>query len=142
MEHVSQRLHAFMTPDGFMQATRTTQGGCNSAANFQACVELCFSELRDYLLAWSDYFALHNQTEDEFLRILPRFLAICADYRLFVSLTKSTYLAREIKLCGQIVDVTGITMDPAVYESVKNAVKPSNAAELCQYVHCAAWMSN
>lgn len=30
-----QLLYAFMTPDGVMNPTRTTQGGCNSAVNFQ-----------------------------------------------------------------------------------------------------------
>lgn len=34
----SQQLHAFMTHDGVRQPTKTTQGGCNSADNFQVCV--------------------------------------------------------------------------------------------------------
>lgn len=33
-------------------------------------------------------------------------------------------------------------MDPANYDGMKDAVDPTNAAELCQYVHCMAWMSN
>lgn len=32
-------------------------------------------------------------------------------------------------------------MDPANYSGIKGAVKPINAAELCEYVHCIAWMS-
>lgn len=39
----SQPLFAFMTPDGVVMPTRTTQGGCNSAANFQEKVSQCFS---------------------------------------------------------------------------------------------------
>lgn len=34
MKPNSQPLQAFMTPDGVMQPTRTTQGSCKSAANF------------------------------------------------------------------------------------------------------------
>lgn len=142
MDPDSQPLHSFMTPDGVMQPTRTTQGGCNSAANFQACVEPCFSELRENLLAWLDDFALHNQTEHGLLRVISRFLDICAEYRLVVSLPKSTFFAKEIRWCGRIIDATGVTMDPENYEGIRNASEPSNAAELCQYVHCAAWMSN
>lgn len=35
-----------------------------------------------------------------------------------------------------------VTMDPTNYEGVKNAVEPTNAAELCQYVHCVECMRN
>lgn len=138
----SQALHAFITPDGVMQPTRTTQGGCNSAANFQACVEPCFSELRDNLLAWLDDFALHHYTEDGLLHVLERFLQICGDVNLVVSLPKSTFFAEEIKWCGRLIDSVGVTMDPANYEGIKDSSEPINAAELCQYVHCVAWMSS
>lgn len=137
----SQHLHAFMTPDGVMQPTRTTQGGCNSAANFQACVEPCFVELRDNLMAWLDDFALHHRTEEQLLQLLSRFLQLCSDNRLVISLPKSTFFTTKIKWCGRVIDAEGVTMDPANYSGIKDATQPINAAELCEYVHCIAWMS-
>lgn len=96
MEPESQSLHAFMTLDDVMQETRTAQGGCNSAASFQACVELCFSVLRDNSLSWPDDFALHIKTENGRLRVVERFLAICMEYRLVLSLPKSLFFATKV----------------------------------------------
>ena len=35
LHYLSQRLFAFMTPNGVLMETHRTQGGCNSAAKFQ-----------------------------------------------------------------------------------------------------------
>lgn len=51
MDPGSQALHKFVTPDAVVQQTRTTQGGYNSAANFQECVKPRLGELRENLLA-------------------------------------------------------------------------------------------
>lgn len=91
MDPDSQALHAFMSPDGVMQPTRTTQEVCNSAANFQACVEPCFSELRENVLEWLDDFALHHHTEEGLLHVLELFVHICEEFNLLVSLPKSTF---------------------------------------------------
>lgn len=138
----SQHLHAFMTPDGVMQPTRTTQGGCNSAANFQACVEPCFSELRENLLAWLDDFALHGRTETDVMNTIARFLAICRQHNLVISLPKSTFFATSIRWCGRILDAKGVRMNPENYEGVRDAQEPQTASELCQYLHCMAWMAS
>lgn len=75
----SQPLHVFMTPDGVMQPTRTIQGGRNSAANFQACVEPCFSALRSNILAWLEDFALFYTSEGRILSILSQCFALCEE---------------------------------------------------------------
>lgn len=138
----SQALHAFMTPDGVMQPTRTTQGGCNSAANFQACVEPLFGALRGNLLAWLDYFALFAKSEGTLLDILEEFLHICTTHHLVVSLAKSTFYATEINCCGRLIDAKGVRMDPSSYGGMVNASEPVFASELCEYIHGVAWMSN
>lgn len=138
----SQALHAFMTPDGVMQPTRTTQGGCNSAANFQACVEPCFGQLRGNLLAWLDDFALYAPSEERLLDILDKFLQICSTYNLVISLPKSTFFAPQINWCGRLIDASGVRMDPSSYSGMVDASEPESAGELCEYIHGMAWMSN
>ncbi len=66
-----------MTPDGVFMPTRTTQGGCNYAANFQEKVEKCFVELKESVKAWFDDFMLYIRDEEHLLRILRRFFEIC-----------------------------------------------------------------
>ena len=138
----SQHLHAFMTPNGVVQPTRTTQGGCNSAANFQASVEPCFASIRKHILAWLDDFAIHGKTELELLEVLQAFFDICRDRNLIVSLPKSTLFAKSIRWCGRYIDTNGVRMDPANFSALINASEPVNAAELSQYVHALTWMAN
>lgn len=68
----SQYWHAFMTPDGVIQPTRTTQSGFNSTASFQACEEPCYSAIRENLLA-----LLNDSAPSTKLRRL--FFVYCSD---------------------------------------------------------------
>lgn len=142
MARESQHLLAFMTPRGVVQPTRTTQGAINSAANFQQKVEPCFAELRNNLKAWIDDFIMYYHSEEEHLEKLRRFLEICKEKNLVISLPKSVFFAKSIKWCGRIIDGNGYRYDPANYEALKNATCPTNGAELCQFIHGAMWMSN
>lgn len=92
----SQPFFAFMTPDGVVMPIRTTQGGCNSTANFQEKVEQCFMELRDNFKAWIDDFMLFANDEAQMLKILHRFFQICRKRRLIVSLPKSDFYLKEV----------------------------------------------
>lgn len=138
----SQPLYAFTTCDAIVQPTRTTQGGCNSPANFQEKVEPCFSPLRENLLAWLDDFILHGKEEKEHLDNLLQFLEICATKNLVISITKSRFFAKVIEWCGRLIDAGGVQLHPANYEGLVDAEIPRNGAELSQYVHCANWMSS
>ena len=91
MHEVSQRIFAFMTPEGVFMPTRTPQGERTSAANFQEKIEECFAELRDHFRAWLDDYLIFAETEDELLRILRRFFEICRERNLIVSLPKSDF---------------------------------------------------
>lgn len=96
-----------MTLNGVVQSTITTQGGFNSAQNFQACVEPCFATLREHTLAWIDDFAIHAKGEIELLGVLERFLAICQERNLIISISKSRLYATQVKWCGRIIDGDG-----------------------------------
>lgn len=137
----SQQLYSFMTPHGVVQPTRTTQGGCNSAANFQQHVEPRFAELRDNLKAWLDDFLLYSKTELDHLSILRRFFDICRKRNLFISLKKTAFFSNSIKWCGRIIDSDGYRMEPANWETLRTASVPMTADELCQFVHGAIWVS-
>lgn len=91
----SQPLFAFMTPDGVVMPTRTTQGGTNSAANFQEKVSECFEELHENLKAWIDDFMIFAKDEEHTLSILRQFFQICRKRRLVVSLLNSDFFRSE-----------------------------------------------
>lgn len=131
-----------MTPVGVMQPTRTMQGGCNSAANFPDCVEPCFGQPVENLLAWIDDFALHASSEKTLLDILDKFLTIYSSRNLIISLPKSTFYASEINWCGRLINASGVRMDPSSYSGMVNASEPEFAGEPCEYIHGVAWMSN
>ena len=137
----SQRLFAFMTPEGVVMPTRTPQGGCNSAANFPEKIGECFSELRDHIKAWIDDYMLFARDENELLKILRRFFEICRERNLFISLPKSSFFLRKVTWCGRVISESGIRFNPKNFSGLENCDTPRTAAEICQYVHCITWVS-
>lgn len=137
LEESSQPLHAFMTPCGVVQLTRTTRGAIKYAANLQQKVESCFAELRDIFKAWIDHFVVYTKNEKQLLAVLRRFFELCCDHSLVTSLPNSTFFANSIRWCGCIIGGNGYRHHPANYEALKNTEDPTNAAELCQFVHAA-----
>lgn len=127
----SQPSYAFMAPNGVVQPTRTTQGGCNSAANFQEKVEPCFKDIRDKLKAWLDDFLIHSKDIKEHLQTLRKFFQICRNNNLFVSLLKSCFYGPNAKWCGRICDADGVELDPKNLNGIANASPPITANELC-----------
>lgn len=108
----SQPLFAFSTPDGVVMPTRTTQGGCKSAANFQEKVEQCFLELKEQFKAWIDDFMLYAPSEADFLQILRKFFDICRERRLIVLLPKSDFFLSEVSWCGRVIHAQGVRLHP------------------------------
>lgn len=43
----SPHVHEFMTADGVLKSTITSQDGCNNDKKFQACAEPSFGDLRE-----------------------------------------------------------------------------------------------
>lgn len=138
----SQPLFAFMTPDGVVMPTRTTQGGCNSTANFQEKIEQCFMELRENFKAWLDDFMLFAKNEDQMLKILRRFFEICRNRRLIVSLPKSDFYLKEVLWCGRLINKDGVKFNPKNLSGLQNCDNPRTASELCEFVHGVSWISS
>lgn len=137
----SQPLFSFMTPNGVVMPTRTTQGGTNSAANFQEKVSECFAELREDFKAWIDDFMIYARDEAHLLRILRTFFKICRKHRLIVSLPKSDFYRKESEWCGRIIDAKGIRFNPKNISGLQDCDPPRTAGELCEYVHGISWIS-
>ena len=138
----SQPLFAFMTPERVVMPTRTTQGGCKSAANFQEKVEQCFIELKENLKAWLHDFMLYARDEEHLLRILRRVFEICRTRRLIVSLPKSDFFPNKVPWCGRLIDKHGVRFNPSNISGLKDAEPPCTAVELCENVHGLSWISN
>lgn len=103
-----------------MQPTPTTQGGYSGAANFQACVEPFFSQLRGHLLAWLNEFALNDPSEAALLHKPDEFISICSSHNMVISLPTFSFYATEIDWCGRLIDAYGVRMDPSIYNGIFN----------------------
>ena len=130
-----------ITPSGTYSSTRTLPGLTNATAHFQSTIEPLFKELRKNLKAWRDDFILHSHTEEELLRVLERFVEICAERELFLSAKKCLFFESELKWCGRTISGKGYRPDPARLEGLKDAHCPETGEELCQFIHCCRWMS-
>lgn len=142
LDAASQSLVAFMTADDIVQPSRTTQGGRNSPAYFEAKVEPWFATLQDHLPAWLDDFVLHASTGQELLDVLEKFLQKCAERNRLISILKSGFFATSIEWFGGLIVSYGVRISPARYSALANASEPRTGAELSQYLHCIKWMSS
>lgn len=125
-----------MAPHGSYSPTRVLRG--HATAHFQSSVEPLFASLRENLKAWLDDLNFYSKTEDELLHLLRKIFLICKEKNLLFSAKKCTFFAKKVKWCGRIISKDGHRIEPANVESLK----PLYADELCQFVHCARWMSN
>lgn len=82
----SQHLQALIAPDVVKHQTRLARERCSSPAKFQACIDPCYSLLRENNLAWLDDFVLIDFTEDGFLRIRQRFFELPLKHNLTILL--------------------------------------------------------
>ena len=138
----SQTLIALSTPNGIVMPTRTTQGGCNSAANFQEKFDQCFTEIKEILKAWIEDFMLFTTNDSHLLRLHRRFFEICRDRRLIISLPKSDFYLSEVTWCGRIIDSEGFRFHPKNIAGLSNGDPPRSAGKLCEYVHGINWVSS
>lgn len=129
-------------PNGVYYSTRVLHGLRNSAAHFQSSVEPSFAQLRSNIKAWIYDFNINAGMEEELLEVIERFIEIAVQHNLFISVKKSTFFATSIKWCGRIIDKGGYRMDPSTAEGIRNMEEHKTADELCQFVHCARWMSS
>lgn len=122
----SMPLCVFATYMGVMMPTRTLKGGCNSTANFQEKVEPCFAELRDNFEAWLDDFLLYAASENPLMQLLRRFLTICRERHLVISLPKSAFFLKEAQWWGRIIDSAGVRFNAKNFLRVDRLFSPNN----------------
>lgn len=85
---------------------------------------------------------LYNDARKQLSMLLRRFFENCTQRNHVILLPKSKLFAKTIKLCGRRIDGKGHRYDPANYEAMKIKVKPTNGAELCQFINAATRMGN
>lgn len=92
------------------------------------------------MLAWIDDFDLHAETEDKLFSIPFCFMDISEERNLVVSITKSTFFAKEIVWCCRILAAKGTRLHLSSYEAMVHANPPIAGSELSLYANCRNWM--
>lgn len=101
-----------------------------------------FAISRESMLVGLDEFVLHVKTESCIRNVNEKFLLICRDHIFFISLPNFTFFATIIWWCGRIDDAEVVRMSCSNYNGVRKQFKPEKPAELCQFLHCRAWMAS
>lgn len=126
----SQPLFAFMTPEGLVILTRTTQGVTNAAYNFQVKVSACFSELNENFMEWIDYFIIFAKDESELIQPLRRFCEICRSLNHVISLPMSDLFPKQAQWCGRNINAEDVTLKPKHLSGLKDGDNHRTVVEL------------
>eukprot|EP00644_Phytophthora_capsici_P019711 jgi/Phyca11/133830/e_gw1.799.4.1 len=120
---------------------RVPQGWSDAALYFQATMERCFASLLyDHLLVRIDDLLLYAKTLDEYLDKLAELFSLVNEFGFKRSATKSSVFKKQVKLCGKLVDGSGVRHDPERIGALRAFPYPSTAGELQQFICSTNWM--
>ncbi|OWZ13400.1 hypothetical protein PHMEG_00013278 [Phytophthora megakarya] len=137
----SREMLSYMTDEGVFTPNRVMQGSCDSALHFQVSMEDCFAELlHNYLLIWIDDLLLFADTTAEYLLVLEKLFDLVHEFRLKLSLKKSSLYQQSVTWCGKVIDQNSIRHDPKRIEGLTAMPPPCTAGQLQQFICATNWM--
>ena len=67
------------------------------------------------------------------IETFAKFLRICRDDNLKISVRKSEFFEKKVHWCGRIIDGSGVQFDPRNLSGLKDLHMPITAGELCAF---------
>jgi hypothetical protein len=119
---------AFSTPDGHYEFLKLPFGIRNAPSDFCRIMQQVLGHLT-FVEVYLDDITVHSSSFEEHMKHLSEVFTCLRQAGLKVNPEKCVFAKRSIKLLGHIVSGTGIEMDPAKVETVKNMKPPSNLKE-------------
>ena len=138
-EHVNRSV--VTTLDGNMVSLVAQQGDCNAPATYQALMNYIFSTyIGRFMDIYLDDIDIYSDTLKDHIEHVKIVLDILNREKLYLSRTKLHFLARELKLLGDLVDDSGIRIDDAKVDSVINWMVPTNRDFLWGFIESVGYL--
>jgi hypothetical protein len=131
---------AFCTSFGHFQFKVLIEGLTNAPATFQTAMNSVFHPyLRKFVVVYIDDILIFSRTEEEHKAHVRLILDVLKREKFYVCISKSTFVAEEIKFLGHIVNAEGIRPDPKKVEVIQNWPVPQNVHEVRSFLGLAIY---
>ena len=126
---------AFMTPLGHYQWKVLVEGLTNAPSTFQRLMNDLFEPyIGKFVAVYLDDILVFSATKEEHYKHLKIVLDILRQAELYCKIKKCTFMAREVKFLGHIVDENGLRPDPDKVAVVKQWPVPQNMKDLRSFL--------
>lgn len=116
---------AVITSRGLFEFVVMAFGLCNAPSTFQRLMDtvIC-AEYRDFIQTYIDDLVVYSSTFEEHIEHVCVLLRLLKKHKLKVKLSKCYFARRSVKFLGNIISKGKVTINPAVFESIQQWVRP------------------
>jgi hypothetical protein len=126
---------AFRTPFGHFQFKELIEGLTNAPATFQTVMNSMFHPyIRKFVVVYIDDILIFSRTEAEHKAHVRLVLETLKHENFYVCKAKFSFVQKEIKYLGHIVDKQGSRPDPKKVESVQTWPIPKNVHDVRSFL--------
>ena len=141
LEEESKAYTAITTHKGSFEFQVVPFGIKNSPGEYQRAMDLIFGDLYcKGVLCYIDDITIYADEECRHLELVAEVLKRCVESGLYLKLKKSQIMRPEINLLGHRVSVDGVRPSPEKVQAVRDALPPTNKAELRSFMGSASYL--
>ena len=140
MDPAAKEKTAFITHSGLYEFNAMPFGLCNAPATFQRLMEIVLAGLtRNQCFVYLDDILIISSTWKEHLENISLVFERLRKAELRLKPKKCVFGREEVTYLGHVVSATGISVDPAKVEKVRNYPTPTNLKSLRQFLGLASY---
>jgi len=130
----------FRTHDGLYEFLVMPVGLCNAPATFQALMnDILRPFLRRFVLVFFDGILIYSSSWADHLLHLRAILSVLQQHHLFVKRSKCAFGESSIAYLGHVISDTGVAMDPAKVQAVRDWPQPRSARAVRGFLGLAGY---
>ncbi|GJW51849.1 putative reverse transcriptase domain-containing protein [Tanacetum coccineum] len=131
---------AFRTRYGHYEFRVMPFGLTNAPAVFMDLMNrVCKPYLDKFVIVFIDDILIYSRNEKEHEEHLKTILELLKKEELYAKFSKCEFWINMVKFLGHVIDSSGIHVDPAKIEAVKNWASPTTPSEIHQFLGLAGY---
>ncbi|GJW28853.1 putative reverse transcriptase domain-containing protein [Tanacetum coccineum] len=131
---------AFRTRYGHYEFRVMPFGLTNAPAVFMDLINrVCKPYLDKFVIVFIDDILIYSRNEEEHEEHLKTILELLKKEELYAKFSKCEFWINTVKFLGHVIDNSGIHVDPAKIEAVKNWASPTTPSEIRQFLGLAGY---
>ncbi|GJS04585.1 putative nucleotidyltransferase, ribonuclease H [Tanacetum coccineum] len=131
---------AFRTRYGHYEFRVMPFGLTNAPAVFMDLMNhVCKPYLDKFVIVFIDDILIYSHNEKEHKEHLKTILELLKEEELYAKFSKCEFWINTVKFLGHVIDSSGIHVDPAKIEAVKNWASPTTPSEIRQFLGLAGY---